>query len=745
MSNQLLASKVALSEEQPQIRTIAGVATSVLGIVGVTEKGPIAEATLVTSPEEYRALFGGYVANGSVAQAIAGFFENGGSTAWISRVVHFADPADPTTKASTAATKVLTTSALAASAAAVLAGNAGPYVFTTGVTLRVLIDALGVAIATFTAAAAVRDSAVGPFTLADGETLELEINGVALPTVTFVAGSFVDITNATAAEVAAVLAAVLTGVALSVSGGKVRLTTDRKGTGASIEVTGGSANVGLAFSTALIAGTGNVADIGAVTASEVQSILATALGATAVVSLVLGAPKITSATTGASSMVQVEAASTADVIVGFDNAVHNGLANGTQDTLQVDAKYDGAYGNALKAGIAAASSGKASEFNFQVYVGSVVVETFPNVTMDDTAANFVETVVNHAQRGSKYVTVTDLDAAAPSPDDRPATGVSGLLTGGADGLGALADTDFIGNAGENGRTGLRALDLVQDLSLLIVPGRATSAVHNAMVAYCEVLRNMQAFAILDPPAAQSAVGIVDYVENTAALIELSEFAAIYWPQVKVLNPNKAVFGNEENIIVPPSGHIAGVYARTDSATPGGVYVPPAGIDTGKLLGVVGFEHTDTLDETKRDLVYPKRVNPLTVIPGAPRHIDGVYTLKASGNFPTIAERRGAIFIEQSVKAGLQPARHRNNDETLRSEVTRTVDAFLLRQMKVRAFRTMDPATAYYVDFGDGLNGPAVQFANQLRGRVGIATQKPAEFIVVSFAQDTRAFDQQQAG
>lgn len=110
----------------------------------------------------------------------------------------------------------------------------------------------------------------------------------------------------------------------------------------------------------------------------------------------------------------------------------------------------------------------------------------------------------------------------------------------------------------------------------------------------------------------------------------------------------------------------------------------------------------------------------------------------------MAERRGAIFIEQSVKSGLQFARHQNNNESLRETVSRTVTAFLLLQMKDGAFRTNNPNTAFFVDFGEALNPPSVQFAGRLIGRIGIATNKPAEYIILRFSQDTRALEEELA-
>lgn len=528
MGAQLLASKVVIVEEEPRVRSIAALPTAVLGAVGVTERGPVGKAVLVTSFEEFVETFGGFTPNSDLSLAVQGYYENGGQILWVVRTVHYTDINVAASKTSAAATFTL------------------------------------------------NDRAVVPVA-----------------------------------------------------------------------------------------------------------------------------------------------------------------------TLRVDAKWDGAYANDIRILIAAATSGAANEFNLTVEDNGLLVEVFPNLSMDNTKENYVETVINHPDRGSRLIKVDDLNSATVSPGDIPAIGTFGPLTGGNDGLGGLVDTDFIGSAA--GKTGIRALDCVQDLSLLIIPGRATSAVHNAMISYCEGTRDKACFAILDPPANQDAPGIVAYVQSTAAILGLSEFAAIYWPRIKVLNPSRVVFGNVADLTVPPSGHIAGVYARVDNSKPGGVYLPPAGIENGRLFGVLGFETDDVLEEAKRDLVFPKRINPLTAFPGTPRHIDGARTLKGNGNFPTVAERRGVIFIEQSLKLGLLFAKHQNNTEGLRSTLDRTVRAFLLIQLKNGAFSTGDPKKAFFVDFGEALNPPSVVFAGQVVGRIGLATAKPAEFIVLRFSQDTRALEEELAG
>jgi phage tail sheath protein FI len=748
MGTQLLASKIVIVEEEPKVRTIQGVTTSVTGFLGITEKGPVGEATLINGVAEYDRIFGGYVADGDVRQAIDGFFQNGGTQAWVTRTVHYTDITDATTKTSAQASVTLLTGAVAAYGGSVTSSNIGPYNLEPGDTLVVDIDGAAPATATFNAAAAARENTPAEtYALANNDTLTVRVDQGAVQTITFLTSEFADIANATAEEVAAVINAKISDAKATVTSGgtKVTITSDKRGTSSYIEVTGGTGNGVLGFATAEVQGTGNVADIDAVSVAETKTIVEAAV-ANVLVTNVGGAVKIQRVgATGPSAQVQVDASSTADTIFGFANAVYSGSTGASVNTLKAWGKYDGTYAHVLKARVAAATSGESARFNLDVLKNGILVETFPNVTMDSADERYVETIVNNATTGSKYISVEDLAAGLGSASlDRPVNVTSAFLSGGDDGLTSLADTDFTGADGANGKTGLRCFDTVQDLNILTVPGRATAAVHNAMITYAEVTRAMEVFAVLDPPEGETTASVITYFESAAAVLGLSEFGACYWPRIKVLNPSKTVFGSSDQIVVPPSGHIAGVYSRVDGRKPGGVFDPPAGVENGILFGCLGFENNEVLEEPKRDLLLPKRINPLTTMRGQPNHIDGARTLKGSGNFPYINERRGAIFIEQSIKDGLQFARQKKNTEELRQQVARTCEAFLLVQMKNGAFRTNDPATAFFVDFGDDLNPPSVQFAGQLVGRIGIATAKPAEYIVLNFSQDTRALEEELA-
>jgi hypothetical protein len=363
-------------------------------------------------------------------------------------------------------------------------------------------------------------------------------------------------------------------------------------------------------------------------------------------------------------------------------------------------------------------------------------------------------VVNNISTGSNFVSATDLDLYPADPTlAKPDIGTAepfrkdwGVMSGGNDGLTSLVDADFLGNSA--GPTGLYCLDLVEDLAIVAIPDRASAAIHTGLLDYCEVWREGRPFAILDcPPVATvpSAAAMVDYVKVTAALLNRSEFGAIYWPRIKILNPASSVFGTDESIAVAYSGFIAGTYARNDEKT-GGIYKSPAGIDgnSGVLSGCIGFESDEVLDKRKRDLLYPARINPITQITGTPRHIDGGRDLKVTGNWPHISQRRGVSYIEATIKRGLVWAKHLPNTPELRKRVERVVTMFLLGEMNVGAFASREPAKAFYVDVSDRLNPPSVVNSGKLVLRVGLAMNTPSEFIEVRITADTRALEEELA-
>jgi len=281
-------------------------------------------------------------------------------------------------------------------------------------------------------------------------------------------------------------------------------------------------------------------------------------------------------------------------------------------TLQLDAKWFGAYGNNLSVLIEAATNGVATDFNMTILKSGVIVEVWPNITMDgsvNTAANYVETVINDPNTGSDWIVATDLDStsATDPPDgvDSPALGTTSLASG--------ADGDAIDAAAINGGDNFADLESA-DITLLACPDLADDALHETMLVYCETTRDKTVVAILDPAAAEDSTAI----NTRVAALTVSDIWGLYWPRLRIPNPDSSVFTTEGDLVtVPPSGLVCGLMARIDGQNLSGPFTQPAGVDNGRLLGVVDLEsdNHEVIHISSRNKVFPNRVNPITWMRG----------------------------------------------------------------------------------------------------------------------------------
>lgn len=743
---ELLSSKIVVEEEGPRLQTLPGTATAVIGIIGVAKRGPIGEPVRLTSWEDFLNTFGGHTADGELPNAVRGIYKQDRS-AFVEcvRTVHYSDITTGA-KTSAAATVDVDSVAVVATQGAVTSGAAGPWNLDPGQTLVIHVDEDGGGpdTVTFNAVQATRAGSGLSITDIDTETLILVFDGGEQQTVTFTASHAGDPDGA-----AAEINSQIVGGSAVVNAGEIDLTSDTYGTDSSVQVVGGTAATELGHTSGTTTeATSDVANINAVTAAEAIALIEAGVTNPAtgvdVTEETNGKLTITSqnATPGSGSSVQIEVSSTATAF-GFDNTLHTGLDASSSPTLQIDGKYDGTYAHDLRFVVADATNGDSDWFNVTVTDDEgVVLESFPNCNMTAGDEDNVATRMNDENTGSRLLTVTQLLTL------RPANG-SDTPAGGDDGLVDLDDNDFIGDSA--GKTGLHAFDETQELHVLSDGGWRTANFHSAMVTYCEQDREGDCFPVMSSPDNYSANQIVSYMD-TNGFVGLSEHGAMYWPNIKIVNPDKNVYGTDDYIYVPVGPWVCGVISRTDTSEEGGIYKQPAGLragatgtQRGRIVGAVGFDSDEVMNPRKRDLVYPKRINPVSKDPGTQIYIDGVWTLKGGGNFPSVAERRGVSYIERTVKAGLEEARHENHDEELRAWAHRTVYAFLKGQMSLGAFRSRDPETAFFVDFSEALNPPSVVFANKLIGRIGLATQKPAEWIILYFSQDTRALEAELEG
>lgn len=734
---------------EPQISTrtptyAAMALVTVMGPIGSPFANP-GEQQPITSWPEWKSIYGEFSANAQNGPLQAKlFFDEGGQFLYTSRVVHCTTPGDPTTKTSAAGSIDLDTEEVTASAGFVLGTLAGPFSLANGDDFEIAVDTVSpgpgtTATATINATAPSRDSGNGPFNLSNGQTLTFTANTVSV-TVTFTTSAFVNIGAATPAEVAAAINARIASTnpspraVASVQGSAVRLSSTKLGTGASLNVTGGTANGALGFTTGALAGTGNVADVAAVTVAEIKTIFEAAQS-DCVVTNVGGAVKVASNTTGETSSVQITASGSTALAVatlGFDTALHIGGAAGTEPTLQVRGKWDGEYANALSIRVSAPSGGESGRFDFAVIRGGRVVagESWKDASMDPTDANYIVTLVNNgsgSQKASKLIVVEDLEASYPSPDDLPAVGTFGPLTGGDDGLSGLVDVDFYGGESDNGSTGAYVFNQIHRVDIASIPGRCTAATQNQLLTWQEVYRGGNTYSVLATPQGLSVAGARAYVTSTALLKGATEISSMYGPWIRVDNPNPSIFSKSDTVVCSNEGAVMGVMCRVDQSKEGGAFEHPSN-KLGKFRTVRGVEHNEYEDPRKRGLAFDDYINAIRVQRGKRPYIDGARTLRFDGPFPTVGESRGVMLLINNLVEAYDDERNAGIRDGLYVTLTGLAKVYLGRLTKAKCFQTTDEATAFYIDFGRGLNTADVVEAREVIGLIGVNTAPPAEFI-----------------
>ena len=728
MSQELAASKMIVQEVDSGTRGIAGAPTTVAGAVGITERGPVGKAVLCSSLPDYQSTFGRILPTSDVSQAALGYFTNaaGNGTLWVVRTVHYDDVSDPSTAKAKVAAGWL--SAVVKQPATIVAPNAAPYALNDGDVLALTLGAGPDVVVTFHGTPGwVAAGSAGPYALADGQTLDVRVDGGAPQEITFSAKAFANIAAGTPAEVIAVAAAQLKGAAADLLNGAPRLTSATRGTSSAIEISGGTAAGAFRFPAGVAPGAGNVPNLAAVGIADIVPLVVAAGGA---FKAAPGAAALTLSATSPKATLQIRPATSASF--GFDMNVHAATDATVPNAVQMVGKDPGAYADNFTVQTTAPLLG-GTGVDVLTLESGIARDTFRNVSLDPTSARYIETVFNDPNSGSDYLQAIDQRVAKHGKLALQ----TASLAGGDDGLTGLSDADFVGSS--TSKTGIYAFDTIPDLATLMVPGRATPNVHNAQVTYCEVTRARAVFAVLATPAGMTADEIIAYVTETASLQGTTECAAMFWPRVAVMNPSTADFGTAATVIMDPCGFIAGLFAANDVATLGGIYNASAGTDLGVLAGVVGLETDEVLDERKRDLVYPQRINPITTAVGQGFYVDGCYGLKSDGDWPFIPQRRGVSFIEKSLKAGLDWVRHKNNTRALRARVYRSAYAFLYTQMQNGAFASTTPKTAFAIDVSDGaagLNTPSVIASGQLIANFGLAMNTPAEWGIIQVQKAT---------
>ena len=278
--------------------------------------------------------------------------------------------------------------------------------------------------------------------------------------------------------------------------------------------------------------------------------------------------------------------------------------------------------------------------------------------------------------------------------------------------------------------GLYALSRVEDLMQVIIPDFAGDVtVTDDLLDYADARAAQPCggdrFVVLTTPQGLSSQQAVNWFRNT--LGRYSDYAALYWPWVNIADP---ITGRTKTM--PGVGHVCGVYARTDSTR--NVGKSPGGTVDGQLQFVTSLESSPTQGD--RDLVYPNKINPFISSPQTGIAVWGVRTIAIDPQWLYINARRLFMFLEKSIFNATFWIVFENNGPALWARVQGQIQGFLNNLFNNGYFAGTTPSQAYFV-ICDNTNNTADSInAGQVIIDVGIAPNKPAEFVVFRFQQIT---------
>ncbi|HYM49497.1 MAG TPA: phage tail sheath family protein [Candidatus Limnocylindrales bacterium] len=383
----------------------------------------------------------------------------------------------------------------------------------------------------------------------------------------------------------------------------------------------------------------------------------------------------------------------------------------------------GQAGNDITVEVQEASQPSEDTFKLVVSKGGKVEETYDNVTTRKGRNN----VVTAVKTASKLIQLEEIGTAG-ALEKVPAPGKLTLSGGGATMPARVTPDEYVGDSAD--RTGFAGLEAVDTVTMLCVPDLMAAyqrgmidadqlkAVQLAMIAHCELMGDR--VAILDAPPGLNAQQIREWRVDKAGYD--SKYATLYWPWIKVFDPaaGQATF-------VPPSGHMAGIWARSDDTR--GVHKAPA---NEVIRGAISLELQVTKGE--HDQLNPQGINVIRAFPGRGIRVWGARTLSSDPAWRYINVRRLFNYVEGSILGGTNWVVFEPNDQDLWARVRRTISAFLVRVWRDGALFGASPAEAFYVKCDGETNTQETIDAGQLICEIGIAPVKPAEFVVFRVAQ-----------
>lgn len=386
---------------------------------------------------------------------------------------------------------------------------------------------------------------------------------------------------------------------------------------------------------------------------------------------------------------------------------------------------------------------KTCEITLTARLGETV-ETFENLSLKPDALNNV--CVKTAKSDLICVEVTAAKApAAPAPKEKdkdgkeipaPAPKAASIvpyelcggsgselvltLQGGSNGSVLTVTPDaFLGkDDGPGKRTGLQAFQENGNVSIMAIPGITAPEVQASLIAFCE--NKKSCFAILDVPMELKKT---NDVANFRDMYD-STYAAMYHPWLEMYDA-----GSKRSAYFPPSGAMAGIYARTDIER--GVHKAPA---NEVVRGCTGL--SCAYNEGEQDILNPIGVNLIRSFTGRGIRVWGARTISSNGLWKYLNVRRLFIYVEESIKANTNWVVFEPNSTTLWNRVTRTIETFLATCWRDGALAGSTPSEAFFVECGPTTMTQDDIDNGRLICQIGIAPVKPAEFVIFRITQKT---------
>ena len=373
-----------------------------------------------------------------------------------------------------------------------------------------------------------------------------------------------------------------------------------------------------------------------------------------------------------------------------------------------------------------------------------MVEIYENLSLKPEALNYapVKTAKSDLIRVEVLPAAAKAPAPAPAKDEKkdekapaPASTASIVpyelcggtgsemvltLTGGSDGSvqKLTADTYLGKDDGPGKRTALQAFQENSSVSIMAIPGVTMPEVQSALIAFCE--NKKSCFAILDIPMELTKTNDVanfrDMYDSTSA--------AMYHPWLQMYDA-----GAKRPAYFPPSGAMAGIYARSDNER--GVHKAPA---NEVVRGCTGL--SCSYNNGEQDILNPVGVNLIRAFPGRGIRVWGARTISSNGLWKYVNVRRLFIYVEESIKASTNWVVFEPNSETLWSRVTRTIETFLATCWRDGALAGSSPDQAFFVECGPTTMTQDDIDNGRLICQIGIAPVKPAEFVIFRITQKT---------